>query len=153
MKALKFNSISEFKTSKITTMPISSWYEITQEMINDFAKATNDYQWIHTDTEKAAKFSPFKKTIAHGFLSVSMLSKMIDEVITIKSIKTGFNYGLNKVRFPSPVPVDSKIRLHSSIIQVEDYPKGIKVTFNCKIEIENTKKPACIAEFIILLFE
>lgn len=150
---LLFDTITDFKKSNTTNLPIGEWKVITQQMIQSFAEATGDFQWIHVDVEKAAKFSPVKKTIAHGFLSVSMLSQMIAEVIKIKSIKTGFNYGLENVRFPSPVPVNSSVRLHSSIESFENYPKGIKVVFNCKVEIENVKKPACTAKFIILLFE
>jgi len=153
MKKLDFENITTFKNANVSALPVGEWHTVTQERINDFAKATNDFQWIHVDIVKSAKYSPFKKTIAHGFLSVSMISQMISEVIEIKSIKTGFNYGLNKVRFPSPVLVDSKIRLHSSITNVEDYLTGIKVTFQCKIEIEGVKKPACIAEFLVLLLE
>lgn len=150
---LIFNTISEFKKSKVKQLPIGQWYAVTQQMINDFANATGDLQWIHVDVARAKKESPIKKTIAHGFMSVAMLSKLILEVFQIKSIETGFNYGLNKVRFPSPVPVDSKLRLHSSIIKTEDYSNGIKITFDCTVEIKGHEKPACVATFIVLLLE
>ena len=92
-------------------LPKGDWLLVTQEMINDFAKATQDFQWIHVDVEKAIQFSPFKKPVAHGFLSLSLLSKMLGDLIQVKSVKMGVNYGLNKVRFPSPVVVDSKVCL------------------------------------------
>lgn len=118
-----------------------------------FANATLDKQWIHVDEEKAAKYSPTKTTIAHGFMSVAMLSELISDLIEIKSVKLGLNYGLNKVRFPNSVPVNSKLRLVSSLKQIEDFNNGKKLTFNCSIEIKRQEKPACVAEFIFVLIE
>jgi acyl dehydratase len=123
-------------------------------MIDDFAKATGDFQWIHVDPEKAARHSPFKKTVAHGFLSLALLSRMLGDCIRVRSVTLGVNYGLNKVRFPSPVPVDSRIRLRGSVGQVEDYGQnGVKITWLCTVEIDGSEKPACVAEFISLMFE
>lgn len=123
-------------------------------MINDFAKATLDKQWIHIDEKRAEKENPFQSTIAHGFMSVAMISKLLEEVFTIKSIKMGLNYGLNKVRFPNPVPVNSNLRLISSVKEIEEIDNnGTKVTFNCLIEIKGKEKPACVAEFIAALYE
>ena len=123
-------------------------------MINDFANATLDKQWIHIDEKRASKESPFKSTVAHGFMSVAMISRMLEESFTVKSVKMGLNYGLNKVRFPSPVPVNSELRMHAKIIQIEDIANnGIKITFLCTIEIKGQEKPACVAEFIAALFE
>ncbi len=135
-------------------LPVGDWLTVTQDMINDFAKATGDFQWIHVDVEKAIKHSPFKKPVAHGFMSVSMLSKMLEETIQVKSVQMGVNYGLNKVRFPSPVVVNSKLRLVGHIANIEDYGEtGLKITWNCTVEIEGSEKPACFAEFISLMFE
>lgn len=154
MEKLIVENISEFKKLEGKTLPNGNWFTVTQDMITDFARATGDEQWIHVDVEKAKQFSPFRKTVAHGFMSVAMLSKKLEEVITIKSLKMGLNYGLNKVRFPNPVPVDSELRLVSSIVAIEDYqPNGIKITFNCTMEIKGADKPACVAEFIALMFE
>jgi acyl dehydratase len=153
MKALAFKNVSEFKKMIGKALPTSDWIVISQEMINDFATATLDKQWVHVDVERAKRESPFKNTIAHGFLSVALLSKFLGDLIQIDSIKLGLNYGLNSVRFANPVPVNSKLRLKSTVKNIEDHKNGIKVTFSCFVEIEGEKKPACIAEFLTLLFE
>lgn len=154
MNKLIFNSIAEFKEIKNTSLPKGSWFTITQQMINDFAASTGDEQWIHIDEAKAKQFSPFKKTVAHGFMSVAMLSNKLEEVVAIKSLKMSLNYGVNNLRFPSPVPVDSELRLVSAVKSIEDYKDtGIKVTFDCAMEIKGHEKPACVAEFIALMFE
>ena len=114
MKPLEFASFKEFRMMKGKHLPTGNWFTVTQQMINDFANATLDKQWIHIDEKRAEKESPFKSTVAHGFMSVAMISKLLEESFFIKSIKMGLNYGLNKVRFPNPVPVNSKLRMHSS---------------------------------------
>lgn len=154
MKSLEFKNFAEFRKMIGKELPTGNWYKVTQEMIHDFANATLDKQWIHVDEKRAEKESPFKSTVAHGFMSVSMLSKLLEEVFAIKSIKMGLNYGLNKVRFPNPVPVNSQLRLISSVKQIENLSNnGIKVTFLCSVEIKGQEKPACVAEFIAALFE
>lgn len=151
---LVFDTISDFKTLLGKELPKGNWYTVTQEMITDFANATLDKQWIHVDEERAGKESPFKSTIAHGFMSVAMISKLLEDVFVIKSLKMGLNYGLNKVRFPNPVPVNSKLRMHATVTKIEDLNNnGIKVTFSCVIEIENQEKPACVAEFLAAIYE
>ena len=135
-------------------LPAGDWLTVTQEMINDFAKATMDFQWIHVEVEKAKKHSPFKKPVAHGFMSLALLSKLLQDVLLVKSTKMGVNYGLDKVRFPSPVLVDSRLRLICTIQKIEDYgDTGLKINWHCVVEIEGTEKPACVAEFISLMFE
>jgi acyl dehydratase len=154
MKPLEFENFSAFKLMLGKKLPIGNWYTITQEMITDFANATLDKQWIHIDEERAAKDSPFKTTVAHGFMSVAMISRLLEEVFTIKSVKMGLNYGLNKVRFPNPVPVNSALRMLTSVKEIEDLDNnGIKVTFSCTIEIKGQEKPACVAEFIAALYQ
>ena len=149
-----FDSISDFSKTVGKDLPIGSWYTVTQEMITDFANATLDTQWIHIDEARAAEESPFKSTIAHGFMSVSMISKLLEEVFTIKSLKMGLNYGLNKVRFPNPVPVNSQLRMLSRVMAIEKLANnGIKVTFSCTIEIKGQEKPACVAEFLAAFYE
>jgi acyl dehydratase len=151
---LVFDTISDFKKIVGTDLPIGNWYTITQAMITGFANATLDTQWIHIDETRAAKESPFKSTIAHGFMSVSMISKLLEEVFTIKSLKMGLNYGLNKVRFPNAVPVNSKLRMISKVLSIEELVNnGIKVTFSCTIEIKGQEKPACVAEFLAAFYE
>lgn len=154
MAKLTIENFDAFRELKGKKLPESDWMTVTQEMINDFAKATGDFQWIHVDVEKATKYSPFKKPVAHGFMSVSLLAKMLADVVQVKSAKMGVNYGLNKVRFPSPVLVNSRLRLAGSISNIEDYgDTGLKITWNCTVEIEGSEKPACAAEFLSLMFE
>ncbi|MDY8136340.1 MaoC family dehydratase [Aquimarina sp. 2201CG5-10] len=154
MEKLTCKNFEEFKTFEGKSLPTGDWIVVTQKMINAFAEATQDFQWIHVDVEKAKIHSPFKKPIAHGFMSVSLLSKMLMDLMDIESFAMGVNYGLNTVRFPHPVPVDSRLRLHSSITRIEEYAEnGLKITWDCTIEIENVEKPACVAEFVSLMFE
>lgn len=154
MAILEVEDFKAFRELQGKAIPTGDWLTITQEMINDFAKATMDFQWIHVDVEKAAKYSPFKKPVAHGFMSVSLLAKLLGDSIRVRSAKMGVNYGLNKVRFPSPVLVDSRVRLNGRVLKIEDYGEnGLKITWNCEVEIEGSEKPACVAEFISLMFE
>ncbi|WP_439133022.1 MaoC family dehydratase [Polaribacter sp.] len=154
MKRLVFENFEAFKLMIGKELPIGNWYTITQQMINDFANATLDKQWIHIDEERAAKESPFKKTVAHGFMSVAMISRMLEEAFEIKSVQMGLNYGLNKVRFPNPVLVNSELRMHTTVKAIETIANnGIKITFLCTIEIKGQEKPACVAEFLAALYE
>ena len=150
----EFKDLAEFKEAKGKSLGSSEWMTVTQEMVNDFAKATLDFQWIHIDVEKAKKHSPFGGPIAHGFMSLSLLPRLLEDVSTIKSAKMGVNYGLNKVRFAHPVPCGSRVRAHVTLADVEDYgDNGVKSTWQATIEIEGVEKPACIAEFLSLAFE
>ncbi len=154
MALLELSDFEEFRELEGKSFPTSDWLTITQEMIDDFSRATGDFQWIHTDPEKAAMHSPYKKTVAHGFLSVSLLSRLLGECVRVRSVKLGLNYGLNKVRFPAPVPVDSRVRLSGKVSRIEPYPRGgLKITWDCTLEIEGQHKPACVAEFVSLMFE
>mgnify|MGYP001250208781 CR=1 FL=1 len=154
MKPLVFTDFEEFRKIKGQQLPVGDWFTITQKMISDFANATLDKQWIHIDEKRAEKESPFKSTVAHGFMSLAMISKLLEDSFSIKSVKMGLNYGLNKVRFPNPVPVNSQLRMVSVVNDIEEISnKGIKVTFSCMVEIRNQEKPACVAEFIAALFE
>jgi acyl dehydratase len=151
---MEFENFAAFKEHKGKSLGTSSWVDVTQEMINDFANATKDFQWIHIDVERAKKESPFGGPIAHGFMSLSLLPKLLEELSVIKSAKMGVNYGLNKVRFPHPVPAGCRVRLHCGIADVEDFgDNGIKVTWDASIEIEGVEKPACVAQFLSLAFE
>lgn len=151
---LQFKNLTEFKSMVGKELPSTEWYTISQQMINDFANATLDKQWIHVDEERAAKESPFKSTVAHGFMSVAMISRMLEGMFSVESVKMGLNYGLNKVRFPNPVPVNSNLRMLAAIKDIEDIENnGIKVIFTCVIEIQGKKKPACYAEFLAVLYE
>lgn len=153
METVHFKNLADFKSMVGKALPSSGWIVITQQMINDFAEATQDKQWVHVDDERAKRESPFKTTIAHGFMSLSMLSKMLEDVIKIDSVTMGFNYGLNKVRFPHPVPVNSRLQLNAIVKDIEDQKGGVKITFSCAVTIEGIEKPACIAEFLAIMFE
>ncbi len=124
----------------------SEWYEVTQAHVNLFADATGDHQWIHVDPERATKESPFGGPIAHGYLTLSLLVPLFGSVLRVTDTVMGVNYGLNKVRFPSPVPVGAKVRLTATLAGIDDIAGGKQLTFSCVIEREGGDKPVCIAE-------
>ena len=129
-----------------TELGTSAWVEVTQEQVDLFADATGDHQWIHVDVERANRESPFGGPIAHGYLTLSLLIPMWSEVLVVSDATMGVNYGLNKVRFPSPVPVGSKLRLTATLTDVEEVAGGLQVTAAAVIEAEGGSKPVCIAE-------
>jgi acyl dehydratase len=128
------------------------WLEITQEQIDAFASATGDKQWIHVDVERARREAPGGKTIAHGYLLLALLGKLQPELFTVGSPRT-LNVGLNKLRFLAPVPVGSRIRLIQTVTGVEPQGSGLRVTYDTKIELEGTDKPAVAAEIVFLHFD
>lgn len=127
---------------------VSDWVQITQERVNLFAEATGDRQWIHVDVERSRKESPFGGTVAHGFLTLSLLPKLMESAIAMPDVKMGVNYGLNKVRFTAPVPVGSRIRARMKLLTVDDIPGGAQVSWEVTMEREGSDKPVCIAESI-----
>ncbi len=129
-----------------TELGTSAWVEVTQEQVDLFADATGDHQWIHVDVERANRESPFGGPIAHGYLTLSLLIPMWSEVLVVSDATMGVNYGLNKVRFPSPVPVGSKLRLTATLEDVEEVTAGLQLTVAGVIEAEGIPKPVCIAE-------
>ena len=132
----------------------SDYLEITQERVNTFADATGDHQWIHVDPERAAKESPFGGAIAHGYLTLSLGPVLMPSITTVSGIKMGVNYGAGKVRFPSPVPVGSNLRLGAKLDSVEDLPNnGAQVTMTFTFEVEDAPKPSCVAEIIFRYYE
>lgn len=130
---------------------VTDWFTMTQDRIQQFADTTLDHNWIHVDVERARRESPFKTTIAHGFLTLSMLAHFMYEALGVKSgVRFGVNYGMNKVRFVSPVRVDSKIRARFVLQSVKDVePNGVEATYNVTIECEGSDKPACVAEWLV----
>jgi acyl dehydratase len=124
----------------------SDWFEVTQNRINTFADATDDHQWIHTDVERATHESPFGGPVAHGYLTLSLLIPMWSQVLTVTDLTTAVNYGLNKVRFPAPVAVGSKVRLSATLSDVQPIRGGMQLTASAVIEREGGDKPVCIAE-------
>ncbi|MGZ4506731.1 MAG: MaoC family dehydratase [Blastococcus sp.] len=139
-------TMAELPGLKGTELGSSDWFEITQDAVNLFAEATGDHQWIHVDVERAKKESPFGGPIAHGYLTLSLLAPMSSQVLAVSDTVMGVNYGLNKVRFPSPVPVGSKVRLTATLKEVEEVAGGLQVTMSAVIEREGGDKPVCIAE-------
>jgi acyl dehydratase len=141
-------SLSELKTLIGQEVAVSNWTEITQERVNRFAEATGDLQWIHIDVERSRKESPFGGTVAHGFLTLSLLPMLMADAVSMPDVKMGVNYGLNKVRFPAPVPVGSRLRARMLLQAVEDIPGGAQTTWQVTIEREGSDKPVCVAESI-----
>ncbi|GAC1656952.1 MAG: MaoC family dehydratase [Candidatus Dormibacteraceae bacterium] len=129
----------------------SEWHQVTQAQIDKFAEATGDHQWIHVDVEKA-KAGPFGTTIAHGFLTLSLSPMLSGEVMQVEGIRMGINYGLNKVRFPSPVKVGSRVKASVRNLSVEDVQGGIQVVNEVTILVEGQDKPACVAESVSRLY-
>src|SRR5215510_1349270 len=128
---------------------VSDWLPVSQERINAFAGATEDHQWIHTDPERAARESPFKETIAHGFLTLSLLSELGKRAMSVNGVRMGINYGLNRVRFVSPVPSGSRIRGRFKLEAVEEISGGAQATWNVTVEREGGTKPCCVAEWLV----
>ena len=128
---------------------VSDWLEMTQARINQFADATGDHQWIHVDAARAAAESPFKVTIAHGFLTLSLLSTLVRDAMTFTGLRMAINYGLNRVRFVSPVPSGSRIRARMTIGAFEEVSGGLQVTWSVTVEREGESKPSCVAEWLV----
>ena len=128
---------------------VSDWLEVSQERINQFAEATEDRQWIHTDPERAARESPFKETIAHGFLTLSLLSELGKLAMSVGGVRIGINYGLNRVRFVRPVPARSRIRGRFTLVALEEIKGGVQATWGVKVEREGIDKPCCVAEWLV----
>ena len=140
-----FTSVDELKGAIGEDLGSGEWLDITQERVNQFADATGDHQWIHVDPERAAA-GPFGAPIAHGFLTLSLLPILAGSIFRVDGPTLVINYGMNKVRFPNPVPVGSRIRSNAVITSVEEGPKGVTMVVRNTVEIEGADKPACVAE-------
>ncbi|SEG53867.1 Acyl dehydratase [Thermomonospora echinospora] len=145
-----FNGISELEQAVGTHLGYSDWHTVTQEQIDLFADATGDHQWIHVDAEKAAQ-GPFGATIAHGYLTLSLLPKLVHQVYRVDGLKMGINYGCDKVRFPSPVPVGSRLRAGVELLELTTGSAGTRAKVRVTVEREGGDKPACVAESLSLL--
>ncbi len=129
---------------------LTDWFKVTQDRIQRFAETTEDRQWIHLDPERAQRESPFGGTIAHGFLTLSLLSYFLKQAIQIRNgVRLSVNYGLNRVRFPAPVHADSKIRARVTLQSLKDLPGGVETVFALSVEGENSGKPCCVAEWVV----
>ena len=145
-----FTTFDEISEAAGTELGTSDWILIDQQRVNQFADATGDHQWIHVDVGRAAK-GPFGGTIAHGYLTLSLIPWLGSQIFTLQTPGAKLNYGINKVRFPAPVPVGSRIRLTVTMGDVVDLPSGKQLTVRHVIEIEDEDKPACVAETVVLL--
>lgn len=138
--------LSEFVGHEVA---LSEWLEVGQERIDAFAEATEDRQWIHVDAERAARESPFKQTVAHGFLTLSLLSEMGRTALTVGGVRMGVNYGLNRVRFVSPVPAGSRVRGRFTLAALNEIRGGAQATWKVSVEREGGGKPCCVAEWLV----
>ncbi|MEE6178967.1 MaoC family dehydratase [Mycobacterium sp. 050134] len=144
-----FDSVADLAAAAGETIGASDWVTVTQDDVDLFADATGDHQWIHVDPERAAK-GPFGTTIAHGFMTLALLPRLQHQIYTVNGIKLAINYGLNKVRFPAPVPVGSRVRAVTSLVSVDDLGNGAaQATMSTTVEIEGSPKPACVAESVV----
>lgn len=140
-------SLKEFVGKEIG---LTEWFTVSQERIQKFAEATEDRQWIHLDRERARRESPFGDTIAHGFLTLSLLSHLTRQMVDVRSgVRLRVNYGLNRVRFPAPVPADSKIRARVTLQSIKEFPGGVEAVLGVSVEGEKTDKPCCVAEWVV----
>ncbi|MCC2972611.1 MaoC family dehydratase [Massilia sp. IC2-476] len=143
-------AFGELPTLVGTEVAVSRWFDVGQERINHFAEATEDRQWIHVDPERCKRESPFGAPVAHGFLTLSLLPAMLEDAITIGGMRMGLNYGLNRVRFPAPLPAGSRVRGRWLLAACEAIEGGVQLTWNVAIEPERKgAKPVCVAEFLI----
>jgi acyl dehydratase len=145
------SGIDELKAQVGQELGVSAWYEVTQEAINRFADVTGDFQWIHVDVEKA-KATPFGGTIAHGLFTLSLGPKFANEILDLQGFAFGLNYGYDRIRFPAPLPVGSRLRMRATLAKVDDVPGGVQFTVTQTFEREGSEKPVCVAESLARAF-
>ena len=153
MPVTQIENIAALASLSGKDVAISDWLEVSQERIDQFAEASEDRQWIHLDRERAARESPFKTTIAHGFLTLSLLSALARLAISVGGVRMGINYGLNRVRFVSPVPAGARIRGRFTLATFEEIKGGVQTTWNVTVEREGSDKPCCVAEWLVRYYE
>ena len=149
MKTVSFDELSKLAGQEVG---VSEWVQIDQDRINKFADATGDHQWIHVDVERAKKEMPGGKTIAHGYLTLSLIPWLTGGMLRVEGVTRGINYGSNKVRFTNMVPVGSRVRARQKLVSAEARSGGMQLTNEVTIEIEGQQRPACIAETISLIY-
>lgn len=149
----QIESIAALRDQVGQEVAVSDWFEVTQARINQFAEATEDRQWIHVDPERAARESPFKETIAHGFLTLSLLSELGKRAMSVGGVRMGINYGLNRVRFVSPVPAGSRIHGRFTLAMLEEIKGGVQATWNVTVERDGGARPCCVAEWLVRYYE
>jgi acyl dehydratase len=149
----RFKSIAEMKSALGEELGPSDWVKIEQERIDAFADVTGDHQWIHIDVDRAAREMPDGRTIAHGFLTLSLIPHMRHQIWLLESVARGINYGLEKARFPAPVMAGDRVRMRQTLISLEPFGDGHKLVFRCTVDIEGRDKPACVADTVSILYE
>jgi acyl dehydratase len=148
---LTISGIDELRAKVGEELGVSEWHEVTQEAIDAFADATGDHQWIHVDPERAAQ-TPWGSTIAHGLYTLSIGPRFTFDMFTIEGFAFGLNYGYNKVRFPAPLPVNSRVRMRATLSSVDDVPGGVQLTITQTFEREGEQKPVCVAEAVSRMY-
>ena len=143
--------LDELKQAAGENLGTSAWHEVTQGAIDAFADVTGDHQWIHVDTERA-KDTPFGGTIAHGYYTLSLAPMFMDRIFSLEGFAFAVNYGLNRVRFPAPLPVGKKVRMHATLSGLDDIPGGAQMTVTVTFEVEGGDKPVCVAETIARVY-
>jgi len=146
-----FNGIDEVVAATGEHLGYSDWHEVTQQQVELFAEATGDHQWIHVDPERAARETPFGGTIAHGYLTLSLIPGLLPEVYEVRDVTMGMNYGANKIRFLTPVRVGSRVRVGIQLQETSQTKAGLQMVLAMTVEIEGADKPACVAEVVYLL--
>ncbi|MBI5063750.1 MAG: MaoC family dehydratase [Desulfatitalea sp.] len=141
-----FDSIEALRGKIGQEVAVGDWSTVTQEQINLFADATGDHQWIHLDTKRAAAESPYGTTIAHGFLTLSLIPRLMADALQLPKAKMSVNYGLNRVRFAAPVPAGKQVRARVTLLGIEEVKGGVQMSWKVQIEVQGSEKPACIAE-------
>jgi acyl dehydratase len=144
----EIHSLAELKSLTGQEVAVSDWIDISQQRVDTFAEATGDRQWIHVDVERSRRESPYGGTIAHGFLTLSLVPGLMDTALCMTDVRMALNYGLNKVRFPAPVLVGSRVRGRIMLLAVDDIPDGAQMTWQVTIEREGGDKPVCVAELV-----
>ncbi len=153
MPVLELKSLRDLRDRIGEEIVVSEWMEITQERIDRFADATEDHQWIHVDVERARRDSPFQATIAHGFLTLSMLSRLLNSSIKFGTAKMGVNYGFNRLRFTGPVPAGSRVRGRFTLQALDEIDGGVQTTWGVVVEREGSEKPCLVAEWLTRRYE
>lgn len=149
MPPVLIENVEALKSLAGHEFPVTDWLTVTQERIRQFAETTEDRQWIHVDAERARRESPYGATIAHGFLTLSLLSYFVKQAIEVSGVRMGVNYGLNRVRFPSAVRAGSRIRAHVKLERLKEAEDSVEVTLGILIEAEGAEKPCCVAEWVV----
>jgi len=148
MPTLQLQSLRDLRDKIGQEVVVSDWLEISQERIDQFAEITDDRQWIHIDVDRARRDSPYHSTVAHGFLTVSMLSRLLNDSLKFATVRMGLNYGFNRLRFTGPVPAGSRLRGRFTLNNLEEIEGGVQTTWGVIVECEGTEKPCMVAEWV-----